>query len=154
VSVFLRGPRVDVLAPDAADPGFETSRRAWLLPAGADLEGEIGVVWAAAHGGATEGSLALKDVDWIARRAALVGALAPGADAARAREALALVVRYAGEELALDRLEARVRADDRATADALEALGFRKEGRLAAAWRDAGPVDVDLFARVAPRGPD
>ncbi|MEA3201723.1 MAG: hypothetical protein QOE90_3151 [Thermoplasmata archaeon] len=149
MSVFLRGPRVDVLASDAADPAFAAAREPWLLPAGApavdvDMDGEVSLVWAPARGGKTGGSLALADVDWIARRALLVAYLAPGAPRDLAREALALVVRYAQDELALERLDAQVRAGDAGTLAALAALGFVKE---------AERVDVVICSRRVPVHP-
>jgi RimJ/RimL family protein N-acetyltransferase len=158
LSVFLRGQGVDVLAPDAADEAFAHARKAWLLPPGplsrhAEDDGEIATVWTLVGDGATQGSVALAHVDWIARRAQIVATLLPTAPSEAALEALTLVVRYAGDELALDRLEARVRADDAATARALAGLGFREEGRLAGGWRDGAPVDVVLWARVVPQGP-
>lgn len=151
MSVFLRGPRVDVLAPDAADEGFERARQAWLLPTGAlpaapEDEGDVAAVWAPA-GGATQGSLAWAHVDWVARRAQLVATRAPDATPALAEEALALWLRYARDELGLERLEARVRADDAATRALLARHGFREEGQLAGAWHEAEPVDVALMAR-------
>lgn len=137
MSVFLRGEGVDLLAVDAADAGFAETRRAWLAPAGAlpedpEADGEVCLVWAA-PGGPTEGSVALARIDWIAHAAELVAARAPQGDDARAREALALVVRYAQHELGLETLRARAPEDDAATLALLARLGFA---------RDVSPGDV------------
>jgi RimJ/RimL family protein N-acetyltransferase len=113
-----------------------------------EADGDVCLVWAPAHGGPTAGSFALDAIDWPAGRALLVAALAPGADAALMHEALGLVVGYAATELGLERIEARLRADDRATRETLAALGFAEEERLTAGWRDPEPVDVALMARI------
>lgn len=156
MSVFLRGARVDLLAEDAADVGFAAGRRAWILPAAPRAspaeDGEIVLVWAAPRG-ATEGSVALDEIDWIARRARLVAHLAPGADPVLAREALELALRYAHEELGLETIEARVRADDAGARALLRTLGFTWAATLAGAWHDHVPVDVTLGTRYARVGP-
>lgn len=154
MTAFLRGPSVELapLPPDARWPG----RRAWLAPRGPLLDdpghdGEV-VVLARAPGGEPWGTFALADLDWVARTASLVATLLPGAPppAPAVQEALGLVVRYAWDELNLERLEGRAPADARLPA--LPALGFREEGRLAAALRGAGkPRDATLWALLRER---
>lgn len=149
MSAFLRGPSVELspLFAGALWPG----RRAWLLPRGPvkddpGADGEI-VLLAHAPGGDAWGTFALADLDWVARSATVVATLLPGQPppVAAVEEALRLVVRYAWDELNLERLEARAPADARLPA--LPALGFREEGRLAGALRREGrPRDAATWA--------
>jgi RimJ/RimL family protein N-acetyltransferase len=158
MSVFLRGTHVDVLAPDACDEPFVHRRRAWLLPTGGlgarpQDDGDVGVVWTLLGDATTLGSMALAHIDWISRRAHLVASLVADAPGDAVSEALTIFVRYAQDELAIDRIEARVRGTDPATRDVLLRLGFREEGKLVAAWHEGASVDLVLMARVVSTGP-
>jgi RimJ/RimL family protein N-acetyltransferase len=131
-AAFLRGPRVTLGAPTRGE-GAELRAMALLLASddALDEDGPDRVLAFAARdvvGGALLGGVVLERVDWRAREALL--ALRWGASArALAADALALVVRYAFDELAL----ARLRADpESGEAEALlAASGFT---RGAATW--------------------
>lgn len=155
MSVFLRAPLVELtpLPPGASWGG----RRAWLLPRGPlqddpRHDGEIAML-ARAPGGEPWGTFALADLDWVARSATVVATLLPGSPppVPAVQEALGLVVRYAWDELNLERIEGRAPADARLPA--LPALGFREEGRLTSALRSGGkPRDAALWALLREPG--
>ena len=120
---FLAGARVGLHATAARVP---VGPGAWLDP-GARAEGQDEIHHGVRQAGASEeaGVVGLTCVDWAAHAARLCGggdALAP----AERAEALRLAVRYAFDELNLDRLDAAPTGRD---VDALlRALGFREAG--------------------------
>jgi ribosomal-protein-alanine N-acetyltransferase len=62
-----------------------------------------------------------------------------------ARESLAVLLRYAFDHLALERIEADVDPDNAASLRLLEGLGFAREGYLRERWRVAGGVQDSVI---------
>lgn len=134
---FLRGRRV-ILAPlELRDPSWR-ERLVQTHARGHADEVELMLV---TPEGAPWGRLALGPLDWRARSAGLAGEAAPEAPPDAWREALALAVRYAFDELNLDAVHARP-VDD-AAADALLAAGAQRDGAHHA-WKRTSPPRLDI----------
>jgi RimJ/RimL family protein N-acetyltransferase len=126
VSVFLRGARVTLHATDARPP---VGPEAWW-DAGPRAEGHDEVVMGV-HDlttPAARGVVGLTAIDWVGHHARLCGG-AGGLSAVEMEEAAALVVRYAFDELNLERIDAAPTSPE--ALHVLGRLGFaldRREG--------------------------
>lgn len=136
MSAFLRGARVALHATDAHAPAGPDAW--WDAGPRADGHDEILLEARDATTGAGLGVIGLTAIDWIARRARLCGG-GPGLQGDAAREAVALVARYAFDELNLDRVEATPAHDG--ARDVLQREGFHLHGpgRLHALGHPRGP---------------
>lgn len=121
MSLFIRGESIDLHALSGNEP--ETlAARPWLHDEPA--RGERVLLGVLRPPGRRLGVVGLSDIDWLARRARLVGWWSSNADATagEAAEAVARIVAYARDELNLDALDAS--GADEVGERALAAAGF------------------------------
>ena len=113
------------------------------LPAGEHLR--LGIVLR--DSGALIGTVSLFHLDAGCRRAEVGYGIAPAHwRQGYQREAVSALIAHAFGPLALNRLEADIDPDNQASARALEALGFRLEGRLRERWIiDGRPSDSAIY---------
>jgi len=117
------------------------------LPAGEHLR--LGITLR--DSGTLIGTVSLFHLDAGCRRAEIGYGIAPAHwRQGYQREAVSAVITLAFGELALNRLEADIDPDNHASARALEALGFRLEGRLRERWIvDGRPSDSAIYGLLA-----
>lgn len=101
------------------------------------------------------GYVTLAPIDWIARTAEVGILVGAAADRGRGvgRTALSLLAAYAGTNLGLQRLYARIRADNAAAVALFRGRGYAHEGTLRRhVFVEGRHVDVALFGRLLDDG--
>jgi RimJ/RimL family protein N-acetyltransferase len=101
------------------------------------------------------GYVTLAPIDWIARTAEVGILVGAAADRGRGvgRTALSLLAAYAGGSLGLQRLYARIRADNAAAVALFRGQGYAHEGTLRRhAFIEGRHVNVALFGRLLDDG--
>lgn len=104
------------------------------------------------HSGGVIGDIALQDIDWHDAKCSLGQGIAAIARRGQGygREAAALMLAYAFDNLGLERVEATTLSPNIAAQRSLEAAGFRLEGRQREAIRIGGArVDKLLYGMLA-----